>query len=71
MQRLATHTGSFNAWLRGFGNRIERSSPGQGLVEYSLLLLLIVLVCIGIVTILGQTVSGVWYDRIINSWPTS
>ncbi|MCS6839465.1 MAG: hypothetical protein NZ699_01520 [Roseiflexus sp.] len=42
---------------------------GQGLVEYSLLLALIVLVVIGIVAVMGNTVSGMWYQRIIERWP--
>ncbi len=44
---------------------------GQGLVEYSLLLALIVLVVIGIVAVMGNTVSGMWYQRIIERWPAS
>ncbi|MGQ9547176.1 MAG: hypothetical protein ACUVSY_02810 [Roseiflexus sp.] len=46
-------------------------NEGQGLVEYSLLLALIALVVIGIVTVMGQTVSGLWYQRIIDRWPSS
>lgn len=42
---------------------------GQGLVEYSLLLALLVLVVIGILSIVGNTISGVWYQRILDSWP--
>jgi len=45
-------------------------NEGQGLVEYSLLLALIALVVIGIVAVMGQTVSGLWYQRIIDSWPS-
>jgi hypothetical protein len=44
---------------------------GQGLVEYSLLLALIALVVIGIVAVMGQTVSGLWYQRILDRWPSS
>lgn len=46
-------------------------AEGQGLVEYSLLLALIVLVVIGIVSVMGNTVSGLWYQRIIDRWPSS
>jgi Flp pilus assembly pilin Flp len=42
---------------------------GQGLVEYSLLLMLIMVVCVAIVTILGGTVSEHWYDRILQTFP--
>ncbi len=45
------------------------SNEGQGLVEYSLLLALITLVVIGIVAVMGQTVSGMWYQRILDRWP--
>jgi hypothetical protein len=44
---------------------------GQGLVEYSLLLALIVLVVIGIISVMGNTVSGLWYQRIIERWPST
>lgn len=44
---------------------------GQGLVEYSLLLALIALVVIGIISVMGNTVSSLWYQRIIDSWPSS
>lgn len=56
--------------LAGALQLAERRVPAQGLVEYSLLLLLVVLVVIGIVTVMGQTVSGLWYQRIIDAWPT-
>lgn len=46
-------------------------NEGQGLVEYSLLLALIALVVIGIVAVMGQTVSGLWYQRILDRWPSS
>lgn len=38
---------------------------GQGLVEYGLILVLIMVVCIGILTMVGQSVSDVWYNRLI------
>jgi Flp pilus assembly pilin Flp len=44
-------------------------ASGQGLVEYGLILVLIMVVCVGIFSVLGHTVSQVWYDRIINAWP--
>jgi Flp pilus assembly pilin Flp len=34
------------------------------------LLALIALVVIGIVAVMGQTVSSLWYQRIIDSWPS-
>ena len=47
--------------LRNFFAREE----GQGLVEYALILVLIAIVVIGILTVLGQRVSGVFSN--INS----
>ena len=47
--------------LRNFFAREE----GQGLVEYALILVLIAIVVIGILTFLGQRVSGVFSN--INS----
>jgi len=44
--------------------------PGQGLVEYGLILLMIVVVCIAIVTLIGNNVSGLWYKKIVDAWPS-
>lgn len=49
---------------------IPPSGAGQGLVEYGLILVLIAVVCIGILTTVGTTVSGLWYQRIIDSLPS-
>ena len=43
--------------------------PAQGLVEYGLILVLIMVVCVGILTAVGHTVSNVWYTKIIRAWP--
>lgn len=42
---------------------------GQGLVEYGLILVLIMIVCVSILTIIGITVSGVWYGKVIETFP--
>ena len=47
-----------------------RCSPGQGLVEYGLILVLIMVVCVGILTLVGQTISNVWYTKLIAGWPS-
>ncbi len=44
-------------------------SPAQGLVEYGLILVLIAVTCVAILTITGQTISDVWYNRIILALP--
>jgi hypothetical protein len=41
----------------------------QGLVEYGLILLMIMVVCIVVVTLIGQDVSDAWYQKIVSSWP--
>jgi predicted membrane protein len=39
--------------------------PAQGLVEYGLILVLIMVVCVAILTTVGRTVSNVWYQKLI------
>lgn len=46
-------------------NRQLARQPGQGLVEYGLILVLVMVVCVGILTMVGQTVSSVWYNKLI------
>ncbi len=43
-------------------------SPAQGLVEYGLILVLIMVVCVAILATIGNTVSEVWYNRILQGW---
>lgn len=43
--------------------------PGQGLVEYGLVLVLIMVVCVTIIGAVGQTISSVWYDKLIPAFP--
>lgn len=42
--------------------------PAQGLVEYGLILVLIMVVCVAILTILGKNVSEAWYDKILKGF---
>jgi hypothetical protein len=44
---------------------------GQGLVEYGLILVLIMVVCVGILSMVGVTVSEVWYGKLIENGPFS
>lgn len=48
---------------------VFRRSPAQGLVEYGLILILLAIACVAILTITGQTISDVWYNRIILAIP--
>jgi hypothetical protein len=54
------------ALVRGWLIATTRSA-GQGLVEYGLILVLIMVVCVGILSMTGQTISDVWYQKIINN----
>jgi Flp pilus assembly pilin Flp len=60
--RAAALGRSPSAWL---AHRTE----GQGLVEYGLILVLIMVVCVGILTLTGETISEVWYNSIIQRLP--
>lgn len=44
-------------------------NPAQGLVEYGLILVLIMVVCVGILTMVGRSISAVWYTKLINGIP--
>lgn len=52
----------FRLWL----HRTLRS-PGQGLVEYGLILVLIMVVCVAIMGATGQTISSIWYNKLVNN----
>ncbi|GIV97893.1 MAG: hypothetical protein KatS3mg057_2550 [Herpetosiphonaceae bacterium] len=56
---------SMHRWL------LVRLTPGQGLVEYALLLAFMVIVVIGIVTLIGQNVSEVWYQKAVDQFPVN
>ncbi|NOK59208.1 MAG: hypothetical protein GFH27_549283n331 [Chloroflexi bacterium AL-W] len=45
------------------------TQPGQGLTEYGLILVLIMVVCVVIIGTTGETISEVWYQRIILKLP--
>ncbi len=44
-------------------------SPAQGLTEYGLILVLIMVVCVVIIGATGQTISSVWYAKILPAFP--
>ena len=46
----------FYTWMQAKA----RSEQGAGLAEYALLLFLIAVVCVGALTVLGTTISGVF-----------
>jgi Flp pilus assembly pilin Flp len=50
------------------GTRFRRSEDGQDLLEYGLLMALIAIFAIGAVSIVGQTVSNVFWSAIASSF---
>ena len=48
--------------------QLSARQQGQGLVEYGLILVLIMVVCVGILTVVGGKVSSLWYNKIIMGW---
>lgn len=44
-------------------------APGQGLVEYGLILVLVMVVCVAIVGATGQSISSVWYNKLLPIFP--
>jgi pilus assembly protein Flp/PilA len=56
-------------WFLQTRSSILAKVSGQGLVEYGLILVLIMVVCVGILTAVGGTISEVWYTKLINGIP--
>jgi len=73
MRRLSPSLKSITAAARRAARRLRfyalAGVPGQGLVEYGLILVLIMVVCVAILTATGQTLSSVWYDRLLPAFP--
>jgi hypothetical protein len=71
MRRLSTISTTYStAALRIMvwgTNFLSARRPGQGLVEYGLILVLIMVVCVGILSLVGAKVSNVWYTKLINN----
>jgi Flp pilus assembly pilin Flp len=44
-------------WLRRLTNQVQQ---GQGLAEYGLLLVLVAVTCVAILTIIGQSIDGLY-----------
>ncbi len=72
MRRLST---SFSALSTAALRTVTRETdllaarhPGQGLVEYGLILVLIMVVCVAILTLVGKNVSELWYGKIVSGW---
>jgi hypothetical protein len=55
-----------SAWAQ---TMLYTRSPAQGLVEYGLILVLIMVVCVAVLSAVGTTVSNVWYDKLIGGFP--
>lgn len=44
-------------------------AAGQGLVEYGLILVLVMVVAVAIIGTTGQTISSVWYNKLLPAFP--
>jgi Flp pilus assembly pilin Flp len=49
-------------------SKFRRSEDGQDLLEYGLLMALIAVFAIGAVSVLGQTITNVFWSAIANSF---
>lgn len=56
-------------WMDAARSALYAVATGQGLVEYGLILVLIMVVCVAIIGLVGQTISQVWYDKLITGFP--
>ncbi len=52
-------------WLHNLFNR--SAEPGQGLVEYALILVLVAVVVIAILSVVGSAVANSLYGNILNA----
>jgi hypothetical protein len=66
-QALLTAAQRASAWAQ---TMLYTRSPAQGLVEYGLILVLIMVVCVAVLSTVGRTVSNVWYDKLIGGFPS-
>ncbi|MEO7911674.1 MAG: hypothetical protein ABIV47_18675 [Roseiflexaceae bacterium] len=71
MRRLSTFSSAFStAALRVViwgSNLLTTRRSGQGLVEYGLILVLIMVVCVAVLATVGAKVSNVYYTKLINN----
>jgi hypothetical protein len=56
-------------WLIELWYSLLVRQPAQGLVEYGLILVLIMVVCVAILTAVGVTVNESWYQDIVDKLP--
>jgi pilus assembly protein Flp/PilA len=73
MRRFADHSFSHAADLgrqmMAWMFMLRSRAAGQGLVEYGLILVLVAITVVGILTIVGGTVSEAWYQKIVDAMP--
>lgn len=53
--------------IHWFQMRCMLHSAGQGLVEYGLIMVLIMVVCVAIMGMTGHTISSIWYNKLVNN----
>lgn len=73
MQQLLRFLVSFDVMARRMvaqaTARLLSRTPGQGLVEYGLILVLVMVVCVVIIAATGETVRDQWYAKL-QAFPT-
>lgn len=73
MQQLLLFLVSFDVMARRMvvqaTARLLSRTPGQGLVEYGLILVLVMVVCVVIIAATGETVRDQWYAKL-QAFPT-
>lgn len=63
IELVAAH---YRRWGQQFGAVLFARTAGQGMTEYGLILVLIMVVCVAILGSVGHTVSSVWYDKLLD-----
>lgn len=63
--RLAALYWRMLAW---FHVAMQSRRPAQGLVEYGLILVLIMVLCVAILSIIGKNVSDAWYEPVTKAF---
>ncbi|PDW04943.1 Flp family type IVb pilin [Candidatus Viridilinea mediisalina] len=56
-------------WLMAWLLAARARAPAQGLTEYGLVLVLIAITAVGILTLVGRTLSEVWYEGLVDALP--
>lgn len=70
LRHLQPIAAAVHRWLAAIRMLLYAGATGQGLVEYGLILVLIMVVCVAIIGMVGNTISQVWYEKLIGGFPS-